>query len=101
MSEELNRFNKDELYAVFTQGQRKHDCPGFDCSVCSQCFDNVICELEKIRQPSSTSAVDWELFSKTYKKWLNHTLIEKNSKSLPQFMKDNCKDWLKGVNDGS
>lgn len=40
---------RDDVYSIFTSGQHKHDCPGFDCVECSHCFNLV---FEAITQQS-------------------------------------------------
>lgn len=33
---------QNKAYEFFTQHQRKHDCPGFDCSICYECFSAMV-----------------------------------------------------------
>lgn len=48
---------KDILYAAFNSAQRAHDCPGFDCAICSQCFDNLIAEYDALEVELDASAI--------------------------------------------
>lgn len=34
----LSEKEEDKLYTEFTSRQIKHDCPGYDCATCYQCF---------------------------------------------------------------
>lgn len=46
--------NKDEAYAVFTSGQHRHNCPGFDCTECYHCFNLVFEALSKMSERELT-----------------------------------------------
>lgn len=34
--------NEDKAYAEFSSCQAKHDCPGFDCTICYQAFQALV-----------------------------------------------------------
>lgn len=44
---------KDEIYVEFTSHQRKHDCPGYDCVICSQAFEAAMAVINAGEKNSS------------------------------------------------
>ncbi len=68
--EEMKKI-KDKAYEGFTQRQRAHNCPGFDCIICSECFDAAMDEVDAAGYTKEKLVpLDYEALIKFIQEWM-------------------------------